>query len=137
MFSHPQSTEVKCLHRSTTSEIAASVCMKMFSVRSSGRWVCAVCKVHPTFIQSFEALGTHGEVRREPQSEDGAGADDAGRELKSRQPKFQKEMNTVKKHELVTEAYVMKPFNSSFHCGLFIWHKSLHNCMIHIPGVAR
>lgn len=94
-------------------------------------------KAHPTFIQSFEALGTHGEVCREPQSKDGAGADDAGRKLKSRQPKFQKEMNTVKKHELVIEAYLMKSFNSSFHCGLLISHKSLHSCMNHIPGVAR
>ena len=82
--------------------------------------MCAVHNEHPTFIQGFESLGTHGEVCCEPQSKDGAGADDAGRELKSRQPKFQKEVNTVKKRELVIEAYLMKSFNSSFHCGLFI-----------------
>lgn len=75
---------------------------------------------HLTFIQRFESLGTHSEVCREPQSKDGAAADDGGRQLKSRQPEFQKDVNTVKKDELVFEAYLMKSLNSSFHCGLFI-----------------
>lgn len=51
----------------------------------------------PTFVQRSEALGAHGEVRGEPQGEDGPRADDGGGQLKPRQPEFKK--NTQRRLE--------------------------------------